>query len=379
MNIMKELRTFVLYENILFIFRNISFSSTKVRILMFCALAAETLLSVTNGVVSGYFYIFAHKTDLLYFYIALGNSILFIFFACYHSQLFKKLSICFDRNKNFVMNDSMYLKNFGRGRKFLVLILILYVVLEIAFAAQNSRYSRLKGHELVFSIGVIFQINASIWHIRFLFEFIFMYSILYFMSEQLQCITRSVERKKTLMPLIYDPKKMDVSPKVDNQYLNEISQWSLAYTYLTEASNLFNRIFGMQMTIMVVSVIAYICIVLYATAITIILNIYETFSLIKFVLKLIIYLTQIFSLSRVAQRLLNNVDNLKRCLAKLLIETLTDEESYRATKDLLRLVSSRPIRIQAFGSISVDMSLPPTCVMFFTSYTVIALQFNNVL
>ncbi|XP_068632024.1 uncharacterized protein [Battus philenor] len=262
MNILKQLQPFILFENVLFIFRNISYSSTKMRVLMFCALAAETLLSITNGVVGG------------------------------------------------VMTFT----------------------------------------------GIILKINIAIWHIRFMYEFVVMYIILCFMSEQLECIIRSVERKKTPVPLIYDPKKMEVLPNEDKYcaYLNEISQWSLAYTYLAEASNLFNKIFGVQ-------------------------NIHETTFLIKSVMKIMVYLVEILSLSRVAQRIRNNVNNLRRSFAKLLIETLNDEECYHATKDLLRLVSSRPIRFQAFGSISVDMSLPPTCVMFFTSYTVIALQFNNVL
>lgn len=58
---------------------------------------------------------------------------------------------------------------------------------------------------------------------------------------------------------------------------------------------------------------------------------------------------------------------------------ISDVQSYEVTKDLLQHISNGRTQIQAFGSINVDMSLPPTFIMLFTSYTVIALQFNNVL
>lgn len=57
---------------------------------------------------------------------------------------------------------------------------------------------------------------------------------------------------------------------------------------------------------------------------------------------------------------------------------VSGQDYYKATKNLLRLVSTRPIRTETFGSIPVDMSLVPSCVIFITYYTVIALQFNNI-
>ncbi|CAK1595992.1 unnamed protein product [Parnassius mnemosyne] len=87
----------------------------------------------------------------------------------------------------------------------------------------------------------------------------------------------------------------------------------------------------------------------------------------------------VLTLSSAAQRVHNNVATIKRRLGKLLIQSISNESCYHATKDLLRLVSNRQIQIKAFGSVTIDMSLPPTCIIMFTSYTVIALQFNNVL
>lgn len=52
---------------------------------------------------------------------------------------------------------------------------------------------------------------------------------------------------------------------------------------------------------------------------------------------------------------------------------------YKETLNFLHLVSNRPIITQAFGNINIDMTLIPKFIMFCTSYTIVALQLNNVL
>ncbi|XP_028158357.1 uncharacterized protein LOC114351372 [Ostrinia furnacalis] len=86
----------------------------------------------------------------------------------------------------------------------------------------------------------------------------------------------------------------------------------------------------------------------------------------------------LYMLSRAAQRMENSADVLRRRLCKLLVLSQPSDDYHKATKDLLRMMSTRPIHARAFGCINVDMTLLPACVSFFTSYTVIALQFNNV-
>ncbi|XP_063538096.1 uncharacterized protein LOC134747402 [Cydia strobilella] len=55
-----------------------------------------------------------------------------------------------------------------------------------------------------------------------------------------------------------------------------------------------------------------------------------------------------------------------------------DQKKLRTVKRLLRIVSSRPIKVKTFGSIDINMTLVPACLTLVASYTVILLQFNNV-
>ncbi|CAG5031759.1 unnamed protein product [Parnassius apollo] len=197
----------------------------------------------------------------------------------------------------------------------------------------------------------------------------------------LKCIIQLVvEETNTLDESFEEVEDGELRILTYKEQIKKIQQWSFVYTHLAKATKLFNVIFGLQITVMLVSAIAYISTFLY-TFIFISVNVHKNKSwvLFKICIKLILNQAGILLLSKAAQKMQNNVDMLKRCLATLLTYSLHDIEMYRATKDLLRFVSKRPLQIRAFGSIVVDMSLPPTCVMLFTSYTIIALQFNNVL
>ncbi|CAH0701297.1 unnamed protein product [Spodoptera exigua] len=92
-----------------------------------------------------------------------------------------------------------------------------------------------------------------------------------------------------------------------------------------------------------------------------------------------IFLTALFVISRAGQNVQNSSLQLRQKLCELCVYTLDNEECYKLAKDLLRCVRTRPVRIHVFGTLDVDMSMLPSIVAFFTTYTVIALQFNNVL
>ncbi|XP_063374942.1 uncharacterized protein LOC134662600 [Cydia amplana] len=54
----------------------------------------------------------------------------------------------------------------------------------------------------------------------------------------------------------------------------------------------------------------------------------------------------------------------------------TDEKKL---KQLLKVVSTRPLYVKSFGALSFNMTLVPACFSVIISSTVIALQFNNVI
>ncbi|XP_063623079.1 uncharacterized protein LOC134795177 [Cydia splendana] len=55
-----------------------------------------------------------------------------------------------------------------------------------------------------------------------------------------------------------------------------------------------------------------------------------------------------------------------------------DENKLKIVKQLLQIVTTRPIKVKAFGGIDVNKTLIPACLSIVASYTIIALQFNNI-
>nr|AOG12965.1 gustatory receptor [Eogystia hippophaecolus] len=80
-----------------------------------------------------------------------------------------------------------------------------------------------------------------------------------------------------------------------------------------------------------------------------------------------------------AQRVQNNADVLKERVTKILLDLHTDDVCYKAIKGFLKIVAAHPIRTRAFGGVLFNNTLIPTCIGYILTYTVIALQFDNVI
>nr|WCC58018.1 gustatory receptor 33 [Papilio xuthus] len=378
MKVLKALRIFFILGNILFLFPNLYVLNKRKRVIICLLIFIEIILSLTNGVICAYYKLYFHFPDMIYFNLSLFNSMLFILLSYYHSKHYEIMFNFLDSNDTFVTRDDKYLKNFEKRKIILLLTLIPYLVLKTGVPWASSRYFNMPEHSLPFFVIVILKINASIYELRFFYNYYILYVILYLISEQLECILRSIIKEKPFVATVFVQTDI-VSDSMSIQYKNITTEWSDVFTFITEAIIMFNKIFSLQMTLMFSSGVIYITLFLYDTAVISTRSLYDNFMLTKYLLKVLVLHVQIFVLSKAGQRINNNVENLKRRVGKLLIKSLTNIQSYEVTKNLLQHISNGRTQIQAFGSINVDMSLPPTFIMLFTSYTVIALQFNNVL
>ncbi|XP_068632022.1 uncharacterized protein [Battus philenor] len=263
----------------------------------------------------------------------------------------------------------------------MIFIFILYNTLKVVSVGLNTKYYHLDDEDLHISILLILQLNATLCHIRFFYEYCLMYTLLYVIGDQLECIVRSMEKDIKFVEATDEMIEINnTSSSVLQDKIDRTAQWSRMYCRVVEEIDIFNNIFSLQICIMLITAISYQTIFLYAFTFLSVSSFQNPSILIKYALNISIAHILILFLSKSAERIKNNVKKIRRCLGRILIISLKSTYYfYRATKDLLRFISKRQLRIHAFGSIIVDMSLPPSCIMIFTSYTIIALQLNNVL
>nr|WCC58020.1 gustatory receptor 35 [Papilio xuthus] len=376
MIILKPIRFLFILGNFLLLFRNISFKSRGTRYIIYCIIISDITLSIFNSIACFYFNLYKRFSDVLHLQVTLINSIVLIILSIYHSKKFKNMLYVLNSNNDFMENDDMYLKKLERKRKMFFLVLILYVGVKIIPSLIFSRYY--SSHVQPNLFFIILKINALFWDARFFYEYLLMCALLYTFSEQLECIIRSVVRQKRFIARNFDISDTSLHQLVQNQYLKKLSEWSEAFSYVEEAIKLFNGIFGIQFSIMISSTIFYVTSFLYEMTDLIVNRHIDIVIVINYLSRIIIFHIQIFILSRTGQILCNNVEHLKRCVAKIFILSLADDKFYKATEDFLDHISSGETRIQAFGSIDIKMSLAPTFIMLYTSYTILALQFNNI-
>nr|WCC57748.1 gustatory receptor 35.2 [Papilio dardanus] len=379
MKIMKPLRFLFILGNFLLLFRNLSFKSRCTRFIIYCLISIDIIITISNSAVSLYFEIYKHNriANILQVNATLLNSITLLLLSIYHSETFKSLLIVLNSNGDFMKKDEMYLKNLEKKRIIFLLVLILYVGVKVVPSWVFPKYV-VYAKDLSFFVNFIFKTNAILWDARLFYEYIFMCTLLYIISEQLECIIRSVVRQKRSVSAMF--RVADTSPQQleCNRYIKEISEWSDVFSNIEEAIKLFNRIFRIQFSIMISLTIFYVTLFLYEMTDHAVHSQLSTIAILKFFSRHIIFHSQIFVLSRAGQRLQNNIEQLKRRVGKIYILSLLDDDFYKAAQNFLGHISSGYTRIQAFGPIDVNMSLAPTFIMLYTSYTILALQFNNV-
>nr|WCC57904.1 gustatory receptor 34 [Papilio memnon] len=381
MDILKPFQLLLFIGNILFLFRNMSLVASRIRMTMMFAIIVEISVEIYNCFVIVYYSLYFHVGDCINIFMVFWNSLILILFSCYSSKRFEKLIICFNKHSSFFMKDELYLRGIKKRNLIMIIFFILFVILKIIFLYLGSKYYLLLRRRFSVFISMCLRLNAVFNDIRYFYEYLLLYTLLGLISDQLDCVIRSTVRD---VHISSNPDRTEVSnitlSTIQTEYEKNIEQWSQIYSGIANTTDMFNDIFGVQITIMLISAVTYITIFLYTITFLSVYGVYDTATLVVYVQKTIIMHIQIFILSYTAQRINNKVETLRRRLGRLLLDSLNSKYLYvRATKDLLRFISYRRLRIKAFGSFPVDMTLPPSCVMLFTSYTVIALQFNNVL
>lgn len=247
MKILKVLRFVFTFGNFILLFRTVSFSNRKFQIFMYCTASADIILTVVNGIVVGYYNLFHHFTDMIYIYTAFSVSMFYVISSLYYSKRFHLLLKFLDANSNYLMQDVLYLKDIKRKIKTFKVGLTIYITIKVVFMLLSSRYSQLQKYDISVIVSIILQTHASLVDIRFSYEYCVFYSLLYLISEQLETIIRYIVKEKQFIALIYKPEGSNLTPDIiTNKHISDITRWSLTYTYLAEATDIFNKVFGVQ-------------------------------------------------------------------------------------------------------------------------------------
>ncbi|XP_061717569.1 uncharacterized protein LOC133525298 [Cydia pomonella] len=275
----KSFKILNLTENVFGIYRNISTFSKLGKTIAVTVISIELSLCL--------YIVFTKFNHFKYLYTCLAqlNSILSILSSCYYSKSYVKLLRCLKANDILVdfQKDEIYFKRlasyFKIGLFRLCAYLTFFCLMLIITEVFNVYIQYRKGEERILTLARVLSI------MRLHVECNCIYYTFHTLSEQLQCITRSVVRSK----LFYHG---------DSDQMINVEKWRQYYTNVKESTELFNKIY--------------------------------------------------------------------------------DQKKLRTVKQLIQIVSSRPIKVKTFGGIDVNMALVPACLTVVASYTIVTLQFNNV-
>uniref|UniRef100_A0A2A4K7Z5 Gustatory receptor n=1 Tax=Heliothis virescens TaxID=7102 RepID=A0A2A4K7Z5_HELVI len=316
------------------------------------------------------------KAQRIYFFSSTAFSLYVMTASLYYSKRFYKLLSNFDQFYN-IFDDVVYNQKMKKTQKFMIWMVVLFCGVKIlVFSVYRVKTEEL---EMELVSNTVSQYSVTVNDFRYIFQYFILDCILLIVSEQLRAITRSIDGElSAIMENQKNVGHVEGLPRVVLNY-EKINKWAQAYESINESTHLCNSMFSVQLTIMLLIVTMYYIILLYSIAIITVEGVHTTKSLVMNLFSMTVFLLALLVISRAGQKIQNSSEQLRQRLCELCVHTLGNEEYYKLAKDLLRCVRTRPVRIHVFGTLHVNMSMLPSIVILFTSYTVIALQFNNVL
>ncbi|XP_063366427.1 uncharacterized protein LOC134654897 [Cydia amplana] len=368
MNIgLKPIDIFILTENIFGLYKNIS-TCSKLR-----KTIAITIISIELSLCLYVIYTIEYNNFnnvLLTFFFQL-NSIVSILMSCYYSKACMKFINCLNFNDILVdfLHDKIYFKrmasHFKFGLKRICGYIFLYIVTIIISEIYDVHIVVRTGEQKV----VLFGRALSV--LRLHVEYNFICFTFHTISEQLQCITRSVVGRN-----LYHCEDGDVTQTIS------IEKWRQNYINVKKCTVFLNEIIGIQLASSFCIIAMRYINTCYYSVVVYGLKGYLNIGMLLFYGGMCISMWIIYATVQAAQSVQNSVSALTRCLKLLFVleqaNEHTDENKLKIVKQLLKIVTTRPISVKAFGGIDVNMTLIPSCLNIVAVYTIIALQFNNI-
>ncbi|XP_061717565.1 uncharacterized protein LOC133525295 [Cydia pomonella] len=342
--------------------------------------------------------------------------------SCYYSRTYLRFIGNIQTNNIIFKSDSVYRSNLITSLKLEFYLWSGYFIsiCVIAVVRINMFY-------YIDATSTLLVINRVLVNLRFHIELAVITCTLCTMSEQLQSITRSI-KKEHANDSVARVTIMKDENDVENLSRN-LDQWLFNYSKVQKSSNLFNEIYGIQFSGL--NLYYYIYIYIYTFIYKCMKKLWkrsdedsiqgvytnfifkgysstlEVVSAVATYVAVILSITIVINFALSAQNLQNNAENLSRCLKQLHLQACLQTGKiiscktfgsyphniflYKASTTILlenteqtellkflRVILNQPIYIKTFGTVNVNMTLVPACVGLITSYTVVTLQFNNV-
>lgn len=221
-------------ENALCIYRNFCLFSNILKILIAIRIITELFITFFHCVVRSFHYS-KHpdcKNDVLYFYLTSINSMLLVILGCIYSKKYEFLSVHLNSGCQFFNNDENYVRSLKAKHTVFVGFVFVFSLVKVLFFGYLQLSSQ-SSPNLPEVWHYIFQINLLMCDFRYIFEFLVLYCVLHVMSEQLLCVTRSIDNK-------------NISRTSSQQLIAEVDKWFVIYKHIRESARHFNDIFGIQ-------------------------------------------------------------------------------------------------------------------------------------
>lgn len=166
--------------------------------------------------------------------------------ALYNSKKYKKLKSAIKNNHYRFISDTVYTQKLSRTYKTLIFLLIIYYSLRLVLETymMTVYWHPNTIDNILFSIYYFYLIVCKL---RFSGQYVVTYVIMFLLSEHIKCMIRSLSKERNLKSILHedeDSNDIEIIP----QDVTSFDDWTTLYMNIKECSNLFNMVFGVQVS-----------------------------------------------------------------------------------------------------------------------------------
>lgn len=242
----KLLKLLFVTESTFGVHRNYCLLSKFKKLLTWFQIFIEIIL-IMYSIISYQFNFHKHinKQKVLFIVYAMSSCLITIL-ALYHSKNFKKLICSIKNNHHRFISDTVYTENLSRIYKQLIFLLIIYYSLRLVLETYTiTVYWRSNTIDNI--LILIYSFYFIVCKLRFGDQYVLTYVIMFLLSEHIKCIIRRLSKERNLKSVFNedeDNNEIEVIP----QDVTSFDDWTTLYMDIKECSDLFNMVFGVQVS-----------------------------------------------------------------------------------------------------------------------------------
>nr|DAA06391.1 TPA_inf: gustatory receptor 57 [Bombyx mori] len=381
----KAIKLVTFIENCICVYRNYAMCTKRNKKIISLRIIVEIIIvffvNINNILLLHKYYNGSGLLYIIYLFLVVYyiNYMFCIFYGALQGKAYRQLIFCFNKINAIAKRDKSYKKSLARLKNMCIVISIaLLIISALSVFVDRSNSWNIYEVSLRDSLLILSKIHMDFFYH---FEYVVYFTHIKIFHLTLRYLNSRVKMAQFEMKMtrrdVHDEGERNIRILLTKELTTE---WAVLYKCLVFGTKTMKSLFGLQMLIAMVMSFVNFTLSLYGIILICSIEQSQTASQHNLLLILTYYTATMLLIFIVAQSVYNEVEMLKRNLARMynILAVDSDETQQKLVKDFLRMVYKNKVEIKMLSIFPVGMPMLTFFLSLSASYVVVMVQFSNV-